>query len=125
MLYQAGLFEAFRRNYDGAVRLLASATNDPAMRPQALRALAFAHGQKRDFPKAIDTARKLVAEPQIGRAEAGVQLDENAVAEVVIDAGQELDLAEEVLDRLLVPSLQRGKLAEAHRRADDEHAFLT
>lgn len=62
VLYQAGLFEAFRRNYDGAIRLLAAASADPAMRPQAMRALAFAHGQKRDFPKAIETARKLVTE---------------------------------------------------------------
>ncbi|HRO59520.1 MAG TPA: tetratricopeptide repeat protein [Burkholderiaceae bacterium] len=94
--YQAGLFEAFRRNYDAAIKLLGSASADPVLRPQAMRAMAFAYGQKGDHRRAVETARQLVK----GSAdEAGARLTLAVLLEQAGRNGEAAAEYEAVLER--------------------------
>ena len=94
--YQSGLFEAFRRNYGAAIKLLGNAGADPMLRPQAMRALAFAYGQNGDHRRAVETARQLIK----GSAdEAGARL---TLAVLLEQAGRNSEAAAEyeaVLER--------------------------
>ena len=64
-----------------------------------------------------------MAQPQVRAAQPLVQLDQDPVPQRVVHALEEGDLALEMLDRLLVPALQRGQVPQPHVRAHDEDAF--